>query len=143
MGTALLLASALAACTETVGPAQQHPVTPSEERASAPVVRAPLPQPVPAAPLPTLTPAPVLPEGALYVCVVEKQGERLQTVIEFPSPKVRELCRKNPEMGPCRYERDTCRRDGGRVYAASGSEITAQTEAEYDKKVFRVRFKSN
>jgi len=89
------------------------------------------------------TPAPVLPEGAVYVCVVDKQGERLKTVIEFPSPKVRELCRKNPEMGPCRYEREACRRSGGRVYAANGEEITAWTEAEYDKKVLRARFGSN
>jgi hypothetical protein len=36
-----------------------------------------------------------------------------------------------------------CRRSGGRVYAAGGVEITMQTEAEYDKKVTRVRFKAN
>jgi hypothetical protein len=46
-------------------------------------------------------------------------------------------------MGPCRYERDVCRRSGGRVFAARGIEITAQTEAEYDKKVMRVRLQSN
>jgi hypothetical protein len=53
------------------------------------------------------------------------------------------MCAKHPEMGPCQYERDICRRSGGRVYAAGGAEITAQTEAEYDKKVMRVRFKAN
>jgi len=46
-------------------------------------------------------------------------------------------------MGPCQYERDVCRRSGGRVYAAGGVEITQATEAEYDKKVLRVRFKAN
>jgi len=29
------------------------------------------------------------------------------------------------------------------VFAANGAEITMQTEAEYDKKVMRTRFKSN
>ena len=46
-------------------------------------------------------------------------------------------------MGPCQYERDMCRRIGGRVYTPDGVEITLQTEAEYDKKVMRVRFKAN
>jgi hypothetical protein len=46
-------------------------------------------------------------------------------------------------MGPCKYERDGCRRSGGRVYAANGVEITKQTEAEYDKRVLRVLFKAN
>jgi len=46
-------------------------------------------------------------------------------------------------MGPCQYERDLCRRGGGRVYAAEGKEITLQTEAEYDKKVMRVRLRAN
>jgi len=40
-------------------------------------------------------------------------------------------------------ERDVCRRSGGRVYAAGGVEITPETEAQYDKKVLRVRFKAN
>ena len=84
----------------------------------------------------------VVPAGAQYVCVSESGGQRQQTAIEF-SPKVAELCRKHPEMGPCQYEREVCRRSGGRVYAADDVEITKQTEAEYDKKVMRVRFKSN
>ena len=46
-------------------------------------------------------------------------------------------------MGPCQYERNLCRGGGGRVYAPDGTEITMATEAEYDKKVMRVRFKSN
>ena len=36
-----------------------------------------------------------------------------------------------------------CRRSGGRVYAANGVEITKDTEAEYDRKVMRVRFKAS
>ena len=40
-------------------------------------------------------------------------------------------------------ERNACRSQGGRVFAANGSEITMATEAEYDKKVRRVTFKSN
>jgi hypothetical protein len=46
-------------------------------------------------------------------------------------------------MGPCQYERNVCRAAGGRVYAANGREITLATEAEYDRKVMRVRFRSN
>ena len=57
--------------------------------------------------------------------------------------KVGKLCRTHPEMGPCQYERNICRGSGGRVYAANGDEITMATEAEYDKKVMRVRFKAN
>jgi len=67
---------------------------------------------------------------------------RQTTAIEF-APKVGDLCTRNPEMGPCQYERNICRKGGGRVYAANGAEITMATEAEYDKKVMRVRFKSN
>ena len=81
----------------------------------------------------------VVPKGSQYVCVVDSAGIRKQTAIEF-APKVAALCARHPEMGPCQYERNACRRGGGRVYAANGGEITMQTEAEYDKKVLRVRF---
>ena len=83
-------------------------------------------------------PAITVPPDALYVCVVEKGGVRKQTTIEL-EPKVKTLCASHPEMGPCQYERNACRRRGGRVYAAGGKEITKATEAEYDKKVLRVR----
>ena len=46
-------------------------------------------------------------------------------------------------MGPCQYERNACRRAGGRVYADDWTEITMATEAEYDKRVRRVQFKAN
>ena len=49
------------------------------------------------------------------------------------------LCRRHTEMGPCQNARNACRRSGGRVYAADGSEVTQADEAEYDKKVMRVR----
>ena len=42
-----------------------------------------------------------------------------QTAIEF-APKVGALCKRHPEMGPCQYERDLCRRSGGRVFASNG-----------------------
>jgi hypothetical protein len=126
------------------------PVTPPEDRASAPVIRRPLPEtPIPAPPetppgvlVPSPAPAIVLPANAQYVCVTEAAGQRQQTVIEF-SPKVAGLCLKHPEMGPCQYERNACRKSGGRVFAAEGKEITMATEAEYDKKVMRIRLKSN
>ena len=80
--------------------------------------------------------------GTLYVCVMNTGGEPRQTAIEL-SPQVADVCRKAPEMSPCQYERETCRRHGGRVFAADGTEITRATEAEYDKRVLRIRMKSN
>jgi hypothetical protein len=126
------------------------PVTPLEDRSSAPVIRRPLPEtPIPTpseAPPGILVPVPepaiVLPPKAQYVCVTDAAGQRQQMVIEF-SPKVATLCIKHPEMGPCQYERNACRRSGGRVFAAQGKEITMATEAEYDKKVIRIRLQSN
>ncbi len=84
----------------------------------------------------------VIPPGVQYVCVSEQDGQRKQTSIAF-SDKVAALCSKHPEMGPCQYERDMCRRSGGRVFTSNNVEITLATEAEYDKKVLRVRFKAN
>ena len=120
-------------------------------RHRAAVIRRELPQPtapasIPGPPVASVAPSvpsPVIvPAGAQYVCVVEKSGHREQTTIQF-GPKVAAMCLKHPEMGPCQYERNLCRRSGGRVYAANGVEITLATEAEYDKKVMRVRFKAN
>jgi hypothetical protein len=143
---ALLLA---AGCTQE-GAKTPLAVTPAEDRASSPVVRRPLPEtPIPTPTEPStgrLSPVPepviVLPAHAQYVCVTETAGQRQQTVIEF-SPQVAQLCVEHPEMGPCQYERNACRRSGGRVFAAEGKEITMATEAEYDKKVMRIRLKSN
>ena len=137
---------ALAGCMQSREPV---PVTPPAETKGAAVVRRPLPETAPTAPATaSLAPARVarespvvVPPGVIYVCVSASGGARTQTAIEF-APKVGAMCAKHPEMGPCQYERDVCRRSGGRVYAAGGVEITAQTEAEYDKKVLRVRFKA-
>ena len=141
----ILVAAAIAGCTQ---PREPVPITPPAESGAA-VVRRPLPEATPTAPAGASAPASaireapvVVPPGVIYVCVSESKGVRTQTTIEF-APKVRELCAKHPEMGPCQYERDICRASGGRVYAAGGVEITAKTEAEYDKKVMRVRFKAN
>lgn len=143
--TIMLLA---AACSQEVTKVPM-PVTPPEDRASAPVIRRQLPEtaiPTPEGPPGILVPEPgpaiVLPQNAQYVCVTDAAGQRQQTVIEF-TPNVATLCVKHPEMGPCQYERNACRRSGGRVFAAEGKEITLATEAEYDRKVMRIRLKSN
>ena len=83
-----------------------------------------------------------VPDDALYACVVGTGTGRVQSSIEF-SPRVLDLCRRHPEMGPCQYERNVCRQRGGRVFAHGGAEITLQTEAEYDRKVLRRQFRSN
>lgn len=143
----LALVLVLSACTF---PREPVPITPAGDSEGAAVVRRPLPGTVPpsiasvapAAPALSASPSVVVPAGSIYVCVSEAGGVRQQTTIMF-SPKVDTLCGKHPEMGPCQYERDMCRRSGGRVYAAGGVEITLQTEADYDKKVMRARFKAN
>jgi len=130
-----LLTLVLAACAVEDRPAPP-PARPPDVAAIPPAREAPLPEAPPAV-------APIaLPAGAIYVCVVDKAGAREQTVIDF-APKVHELCRRHPEMGPCQYERNQCRAAGGRVYAGGGEEITLAREAEYDKKVLRVRFRAN
>jgi hypothetical protein len=80
--------------------------------------------------------------NALYVCVADVAGQRKETAIEL-APNVLSLCRRHPEMGPCQYERDLCRKNGGRVITADGREITRAIEDEYDRKVMRVRFRAN
>ena len=124
------------------------PITPPSEVAKAPVARvpiapqaAPAPSRAPIAPPSKLDPA-TFPAGSVYVCASGTGAERKLTSIAFDE-KVGKLCRTHPEMGPCQYERNICRGSGGRVYAADGTEITLATEAEYDRKVMRVRFKSN
>lgn len=146
----LVLGLLVAGCA---APPESVPITPKSEVSTAPVVRQALPDtptppavaPAPGAPpsAPALAMAPiVVPTGFQYVCVVDRAGTREQTTIQFV-PKVADLCRRHPEMGPCQYERNMCRGTGGRVFTANGTEITMATEAEYDKKVMRVRFKAN
>ena len=129
--------------------AEPVPLTQPKDAAGAAVVRKSIPEAAPqvaAAPATSATaksaPPVVVPAGTQYVCVADVDGERRQTAIEF-APKVAQLCERHPEMGPCQYERNLCRRSGGRVFAAGGVEITTATEAEYDRKVLRVRFKAN
>lgn len=135
-------------CACSTAPKEPVPITPKAEVPGAAVARRPV-EPVPplaavAPPAAATAPAPpiVVPPDTLYVCVSEADGQRTQTSITFDK-KVGDICRRHPEMGPCQYERNMCRRSGGRVYAANGTEITRQTEAEYDKKVLRVRFQAN
>ena len=141
--TILIAAALLSACSPAPTATTPLPITPPGDVAGAAVVRKTIPEPAPVPAAPS-APAPdiVVPPGALYVCVSEAAGVRQTTAIEF-APKVGALCAKDPEMGPCQYERNVCRKSGGRVYAANGVEITMATEAEYDKKVMRVRLKSN
>ena len=150
-GCVLGAAVALCACNAPTPERQPQPVTPPGVAAGDTVVRQPLPEATPPPPVPAMTAPPVnppetttqaIPAGALYVCVKGAGAELQQTAIEF-APSVAELCRKHPEMGPCQYERNNCRASGGRVFAADGVEITMATEAEYDKKVMRVRFRAN
>jgi hypothetical protein len=143
----IALSVALYGCMTATDKAPPLPTTPKSEAAGAPVARTPLETPailVPGAPskaAPPLSP-PTIQPNTLYVCVTQRDGQQQQTAIEF-SPRVAKLCGKHPEMGPCQYERNICRASGGRVFAANGQEITMLTEAEYDKKVMRVRFKAN
>ena len=130
----------LGGCKQSVQGA--GPVAPSQPPASVPAVAPAVPRADPVPQPAGQAPGVVVPAGALYVCVSERNGLRQQTVIEF-EPKVLELCRRHPEMGPCQYEREACRRSGGHVFAANGQEITAATEAEYDKRVMRVQLRSN
>jgi hypothetical protein len=133
-----------AACTATQGPPV---IAPERGAPTPPVVRRPVPPPpAPAIAAPTVPVAPepplVTPSGAVYACVAGSGDKRTVTAIEFV-PKVAALCAKHPEMGPCQYEREGCRRHGGRVFAANGKEITTATEAEYDRKVMRIRMRAD
>jgi hypothetical protein len=108
---AWLAAFALAACQQALPP----PVAP----AKAPAATAPAP-PMTVAPAIVVPPGVVLPSldfppGPLYACVVG--GAR--SAIDY-EPRVEQLCRRHPEMGPCQYERNACRAKGGRVLHGEG-----------------------
>lgn len=153
-GVAALISACATPESRVAAPPVPLVMTPPAERTDAPLVRHELPEtPVPPIALipsrpetaitaPTAPPPIVVPADAIYVCIVDSGDSRRQTVIEFV-PKVHQLCRRHPEMGPCQYERNACRSAGGRVFAATGQEITMATEAEYDRKVMRVRFRAN
>jgi hypothetical protein len=140
--SAVLAAFVLASCGPEVDKpaAKSAPAPAGETTLSQPATPATVPEESPTAP-PKVALVEAAP-GAIYVCVTAVDGQTRQTPIEF-SPQVAELCRKAPEMGPCLYEREACRRNGGRVFAVDGTEITLQIEAEYDRRVMRMRMKSN
>ena len=142
----LVLALLLGACAAPTGTPERSSSTAPAATPGAPVVRRPLPEsavaPSATAPAASALAGISVPPGYLYVCVTDANGQRKQVGIEY-APKVQDLCSRHPEMGPCQYERQACRRSGGRVFAANGQEITLATEAEYDRKVMRVRFRSN
>ncbi len=79
-----------------------------------------------------------IPTGAVYVCAAGSGTDRTVEAIKLEE-KVAALCRRHTEMGPCQSARNVCRSSGGRVYAADGSEVTQADEAEYNRKVMRVR----
>jgi len=129
----------LAACSgvdrrAAIAPAQSgaSSLTRNSEITSAPFVQSSV----------ATAPLPMASDRALYTCVTDGADGRKQTAIEL-EPKLASLCARHPEMGPCQYERDVCRKAGGRVFAQGGQEITRRTEDEYDRKVMRVRFRAN
>jgi hypothetical protein len=122
---------ALAAC-------QQSPPPPPTPAVPAPAAVAPK-APPPAATTPKVAlPSTEFAPGPLYYCVTAAA----RTPIDY-EPRVDQLCRRHPEMGPCQYERDACRAQRGRVYTAKGEEVTMAVEAEYDRVVTRVRFQGD
>ena len=118
----------------------EGPVASAPGATDAPVLASAAPGSVPpAVGAPSL--APPMPSGMLYVCTRVVDGAPRHAGIDY-EPKVRELCARHPEMSVCQYEREACRRDGGRVFDARVFEITKQIEAEYDRKVMRARFRA-
>ena len=123
----------LAACQQAAPP--PAPVPPPASVAPAPPTTVPPAIAVPpGVALPSINFAP----GPLYFC--ESSSGRGSIDYE---PRVEQLCRRHPEMGPCQYARNACRAKGGRVYTAKGEEVTMAVEAEYDRLVRRVRFQAD
>jgi hypothetical protein len=132
LGVVMLAALALAACQPSPPPSAPVPPPPPP----APVVASPGPSALP--PAPVALPRMDLPPGPIYRCAVAGTT----AVLQLPE-SIEGLCRRHPEMGPCQYERDACRQRGGRVLTSLGDEVTARVEAEYDKRVQRVRFQGD
>lgn len=126
----------LAACQQAAPPAvvtANKAAPPGRTEAPAVTVQPALVVP-PGVVLPSLD----FPPGPLYFCVTAGANK----AIDYEA-RVEKLCRRHPEMGPCQYERETCRAQGGRVYTAKGEEVTPAVEAEYDRVVRRVRFQAD
>ena len=138
--TALALLMLAAGCQQAPPPSAPSPgdVAPPTPASSPPAASTPTP-PVPAAKAARVAvPSLDFPPGPLYFC----ESSSGRKAIEY-EPRVEQLCRRHPEMGPCQYERDQCRARGGRVYTARNEEVTVAVEAEYDRVVRRVRFQGD
>ena len=134
---AMLLA--LAACQPSTPLQSVTAPPPAKSTAAAPpAAAAPAVAPVAKIPSTTALPSMDLPPGPLYTCDVAG----VRTAIEYAG-NVEKLCRRHPEMGPCQYEREACRKAGGRVFTAKGEEVTPAVEAAYDERVRRVRFQAD
>jgi hypothetical protein len=119
-----------------------------------PVVKAPdIPVivPKPAEPVAVVTPrsaanaraiattAALTPDGKTrYECITGIGPSVVRAAIALP-PGTERICSRFPAMGPCQYERDACRAQGGRVIRFDGTEITKDVEGEYDRQVQRFR----
>ena len=131
----LALVFAIAGCQQAPPPAS------TDKRAAPPAAQPPAASapPATAARAPRVgVPALDFPPGPLYFC----EASSGRKAIEY-EPRVEQLCRRHPEMGPCQYERDQCRARGGRVFTARNEEVTLAVEAEYDRVVRRVRFQGD
>ena len=136
---AVALLALVVGCTPVAPPDKGAParVPPSTAAPAAPARATPVPAPPPA-PVAVVLPAADPPPGPLYTC--ERSGAREALPL---APAVDQLCRRHPEMNPCQYERDQCRAGGGRVFTARGEEVTRVVEAEYDKRVVRIRLQAD
>lgn len=124
---------ALAACQPAPPPA-----SPPAVQQVAPVGRATQVAAAPVPPTKPALPSTDLPPGPIYYCETSA-GRAPMTLPAGIEP----LCRRHPEMGPCKYERSACRSRGGRVFTSKGEEVTARVEAAYDRRVTRVRLQAD
>ncbi len=147
----LILAAAITACAPTTVKETPPAPTVTAPPPPAPPVVEVKPQPpetwpdeppppdwksAPSAAAIALAAAPTPSGQARYRCV--KPGADSGTPIVLP-PGTERVCSRHPAMGPCQYERDACRRGGGKVIRFDGVEITPEVEREYDKQVTRIR----
>lgn len=132
-GALIAAAALLLAACQSISQAAS-PTAPASVAAAAPPVRASQAKesrsPPKAVPLPSMD----LPPGPIYFCDVAG----VRSALALPEG-IEALCRRHPEMGPCKYERESCRQRGGRVFTSKGEEITRAVEDAYDQRVRRVR----
>jgi hypothetical protein len=139
--------AALVGCTQTREPV---PITPQADTKGAAVVRRPLPETAPASPqtaavAPATTarePAVVVPAGVLYVCVSGSGGTRTQTGDRVRAESRRDV-REAPRNGTVSIRARHLPPQRRARLCSRGCRNHRADEAEYDKKVMRVRFKAN